>query len=606
MSKEYHSDILSVRTIRKVMPSCLVFALVQSVTFMVDTIISGHFLGEDAVAAVAMGMPIIGMMLSFTGLIMEGGYLKMIEKLGKSDKDGYNRIFSITMTFTIIIDLIFIGICLFFTDAVIGISGGAKAAVQAVTFGKLYIRTACLMILFFAVGSLFQLVSATLGYQTERMISSIVNVVINLIISVAAVKLLNDDVKIAGLGIGSAAGAFAQMVSAFIFIKCRKVKIRFRLYAPNKQNLIDTLDCMRRGLPSSIDNILDSVSGSVVNNIILFVFVNGTSVIALVAIIKTINSFVRTVGRGVLYASEPLIGILDGERDNKGICNVFKASIKFGVIAAAVIAAVIIALQQPILNFYGIADTEGARLGLILIAISGIVSVFMFTFNSVYESTDHLLLSLTVAVLPDSVLYPLFVALFGRITGVTGIWFAMGFSFIPFIIVYYLVFVLITKKAAVPLERLLVLNKYENVDTAIDISIPVESEQVSFVSQSLQKFFIEHDTSPRLAYISALCMEEIAADYLAHRTGKGNVPVNEYMDIKAFRDPDKIEIILRNYDEPYNPLIIENDGIKDESYSKIGIVMTQKTASEILYSYAYHLNVVSIIIPTSDSARTLK
>ena len=31
--------------------------------------------------------------------------------------------------------------------------------------------------------------------------------------------------------------------------------------------------------------------------------------------------------------------------------------------------------------------------------------------------------------------------------------------------------------------------------------------------------------------------------------------------------------------------------------SKIGIVMTQKIASEIHYSYAYHLNVVTVIIP---------
>ena len=67
-----------------------------------------------------------------------------------------------------------------------------------------------------------------------------------------------------------------------------------------------------------------------------------------------------------------------------------------------------------------------------------------------------------------------------------------------------------------------------------------------------------------------------------------------FRNIKAFRDPEKIEIILRNYDKPYDPLIIEHDE-KDESFSKIGINMTQKIASKVLYSYAYHLNVVSVI-----------
>ena len=66
------------------------------------------------------------------------------------------------------------------------------------------------------------------------------------------------------------------------------------------------------------------------------------------------------------------------------------------------------------------------------------------------------------------------------------------------------------------------------------------------------------------------------------------------MDIKAFLDEDRIEIVLRNYDEPYNPLMFER---ADESFSKIGISMVQKIASDITYSYAYHLNVVSVQIP---------
>ena len=75
------------------------------------------------------------------------------------------------------------------------------------------------------------------------------------------------------------------------------------------------------------------------------------------------------------------------------------------------------------------------------------------------------------------------------------------------------------------------------------------------------------------------------------------------MDIKAFCDPDKIEIILRNYDKPYDPLIIENNGVEDGSFSKIGVVMTQKIASKVMYSYAYHLNVVTIVIPAAATVK---
>ena len=66
------SDFLSVTTVKKVMPPCIIYVFVQFMTFMIDAILAGHFLGTDAVAAVAIGMPVIGLMNSFTAMIMHG------------------------------------------------------------------------------------------------------------------------------------------------------------------------------------------------------------------------------------------------------------------------------------------------------------------------------------------------------------------------------------------------------------------------------------------------------------------------------------------------------------------------------------------------------
>ena len=207
-----------------------------------------------------------------------------------------------------------------------------------------------------------------------------------------------------------------------------------------------------------------------------------------------------------------------------------------------------------------------------------------------------MLLSLLVAVVPDSILYPLLIPVLSRPFGVTGVWLAMGLNFIPFFIVFYLVFVIINKgKFPVPLEKLLALKRDDGRTTALDVSIPVEAENVTFVSEQLQHFFLEHGTQPKVAYAAALCMEEIAADYLTHRNEEGNAGKKAYMDIKAFRDADHIELILRNYDEPYNPLVFEREA---ESFSKIGVTMVQRIAKDISYSYSYHLNVVSVTIDT--------
>ncbi len=170
----------------------------------------------------------------------------------------------------------------------------------------------------------------------------------------------------------------------------------------------------------------------------------------------------------------------------------------------------------------------------------------------------------------------------------------MGFNFIPFFIVFYLLFVIVNKgKFPVPLEKLLALKKYGDRTTELDVSIPTDARNVSFVSEQLQSFLLKNGVPPKTAYASALCMEEIAADYLEHKSAMKNSGKKAYMDIKVFRDAEKIEIILRNYDDPYNPLVFERE---ENSFSKIGVSMVQKTAKDIVYSYSYHLNVVSVVI----------
>ena len=370
--------------------------------------------------------------------------------------------------------------------------------------------------------------------------------------------------------------------------------VQYRIYPPNKKNIVDALDMLRLGFPASADNMLDSICGSVVNNIILSVFTSGTAVLALVTIIKTILSLVRTIGRGVFMAGEPIVGILHGGRDNEGIKKVFYTSLRIGLVYASALAAILIALQTPLLRFYNISDNPDGRTGLIMIAISGLLFVVCYVFNGIYEATGRLSLAMLVAVVPDSILYPLLIPVLSKYFGITGIWMAMGYTFIPFFIVCYLILAVINRKFPVPVEQLLFLKKQERL-TELDVSIPTDSENISFVSEKIQNFYLEHGAPSRVAYLCALCMEEIAADYLAHRAESGTSNKKSYMDIKAFHDSDKIEIVLRNYDEPYNPLVFETD---QENFSKIGVTMVQRISKEINYSYAFHLNVVSAVIET--------
>ena len=70
------------------------------------------------------------------------------------------------------------------------------------------------------------------------------------------------------------------------------------------------------------------------------------------------------------------------------------------------------------------------------------------------------------------------------------------------------------------------------------------------------------------------------------------------MDIKVFREEGQIEIVIRNYDEPYNPLVFESE---NDSFSKIGITLVQKISKNISYNYVYHMNVISMVLDAKDN-----
>ena len=74
MTTDLQANVLSANMVKKTLPACMLYALVQSMTFMVDSVIAGHFLGTNAVAAIALAMPAIGLMLSATGMIQQGAY----------------------------------------------------------------------------------------------------------------------------------------------------------------------------------------------------------------------------------------------------------------------------------------------------------------------------------------------------------------------------------------------------------------------------------------------------------------------------------------------------------------------------------------------------
>ena len=93
--------------------------------------------------------------------------------------------------------------------------------------------------------------------------------------------------------------------------------------------------------------------------------------------------------------------------------------------------------------------------------------------------------------------------------------------------------------------------------------------------------------------MTALCLEELASDFVAHVEESDLKADRIIMDIKLFSDEDALRIVIRNAAKPYNPLDFQLD---QATFAKVGVKMAQKVSRRIDYSYVYKLNIITILL----------
>ncbi len=586
------NNILSKKSIRQTYPICVLFAFVMNMTFSVDSIISGKFLSTDAVAAVGIGTPFITLMLAVLVLILQGCFLKMIQYMGRSDKYRTCKIYSSAIVLIFSLGSVFMLLCIFANSALVNAGGGLKASAEAGRIAGLYIMSASGMVPFFAAGLLFQYVLASYGYQQARMLCGVVNVLVNIVVSIIGVIVLPSDIAIVGLGIGSAFGCFVQALLAFILVKKKCKNIHFVFFKPGKEDFLNILDMFRRGLPSSVNTIIGSIASSIINHLVLSLFVSGTEIVALIVIVKTMKNIAFAFSKAAAATSEPLFGILFNNRDVNGLIAALRDTIKIGLAYTLGISVLMIIIHPAFMVFYNQSGNQLLRAGLIMIAIATPIDMIIDLMGGFFEATERFLLSMSFTIIADSILYPIMVVLLSKAVGPAAVWIGMSFNGIVFLAIFYLIMMVATKKFPVPVKNMLMIKKelLKHIPS-LDMSINGDESQITKIAETIQNFFTSADYNSVTAYNAALCMEEIAADYADFTKTNNKKEQKLLMDIKVFLDEDDIEMIIRSYDEPYNSLDYEYN---PETFSKIGVYMIQKIAKQISYSYAYHLNIITI------------
>ena len=280
-----------------------------------DGLFVGRFIGEDALAAVNLIMPIIMIVFGFSNLIATGASVRISVLLGEKKQEEASQVFTFTLKVIFIISCV-LGILGFaFADPFVRfLSPGAsvEAIEYGVTYTRIYSAFAPLMLIYHATDNYLRVCG-------KEKISMWLN------IGTQALNILLDIILIAFLGQGIWAAAFTSciamavgsVITLFLF-RNRRMDL---YYAKGNIKNSDFFRILANGSSEFFSSVSMSIM-SIVFNFFLLKYGNTTAVAAF-SVIMYVDSIIGMLVFGMADSLQPAISYCYGAKLNTKVKAIF-------------------------------------------------------------------------------------------------------------------------------------------------------------------------------------------------------------------------------------------------------------------------------------------
>lgn len=546
-------------------PGAVIYGLLFNVSLMIDSIIAGWNLGTGGIAAVALGVPGYGVPAAIIYSLIHGSGLRMIWAKGRADHRGFHRAFSGGATLAGLAGLVFAVLIYVFSDDIVVLCGGDMLDPSIRHSAVIYLCYCAPLVFLTALGKVLQEYMNVMGLQTARAALDAINVGVNLVVSVLCVSVFPADMKLAGLGIGTSAGGLAEFIGGLIILRIMNVRIGYRPLMLRLKEITETVRC---GFPAAADYFVESVVMGIQNNLILTGFPGDAMILPTAEVVCNISYFASGTIKGAAIATEPLFGVFFAERDADSIRKVWQQGWVIGALMS-VVWAVLFYVSLPVLSaLCGMEMTQDISRGVLLCMIFTPVMHTVYMFTLYYEATRHFNLSMAFAIVPDSCLYVVMMALLIPVLGKDGIWLSVTGNQPLGLILLIPIVLLIASKTGKTADRLLLLPDGFYTGTTL-----LESEIIGYgrsAASELEKLrgAIKDD--------DVICCAAEIVSYMSESSG--------HIHIRLRQEGDETTLYIRS--------LGPRRDLPEPIAEKAGALR----GASVSYSYVYKMNIVSITL----------
>ena len=555
----------------RLLPVQVLSLLTAALNTTIDSMITGTYLGTEAMAAIGLFAPIITI-IYLCYVIFDGMLIMIGTYIGSGNESGVNDVFNTGMLAAVCYGLVLSCIGFVFSKPVSEIMGGTgNLAFLFTEYVKGYAPGIPFLILSCGLSMMISYNNAIRRSYISIAVMAISNMIMDLIMVVFLKK------GVVGIGVAT---SISYICSVIVLIPSFLVRSNTLHFIVLKPNFAELREMLRLGLKQLAFNLGNTLKTYIVNIAVLNLA--GAAAVAVINVQNSLSSVFGAFPCGNASAYSTLSGIYYGEEDRRSFLSLTKLALIVGVSMTTAITLLMAALSGIIPYAYfpndKIAFNYSRRMLLIFpcLFIFNAVSTVFFNAHHVQKRLGIVNALSFIA----QIMQGLMALLLSMLMGLEGIFIAYPLSELMIVILLYIYGTVKAEKGSSGLVKWTVLSSDLGApDDAVLEHIVNDMDDVINFSERVIDFCTSKGISGKTARIAGLCIEEMAGNVVSYGfTGKHKHTLEIRVAIH-----NGLVIRLRDNCKEFDPKSRMKQFDPEDPAKNIGIRMISRLTDNITY-----------------------
>ena len=573
----------------RLLPYQVLLIVIAAVNGIVDSLYASNVIGKTAMSAIGLFGPLNHFLYAASIMFVSGSQILYGRYLAK-DRQQIHGLFTVNV-------LISTGLALLTSLLlVIGVVTGATRVLidQEPDLQMLndYILGQAIGIPALVLGQqLFAFLS--LENQTKRtMVASIVCFAANGIL---------DHLCIVSFGLGTFGLGLSSSIANWVFLAVMAVwylrgKSEWKFSIRNCR-WKDAPTIVRLGYPGALSRFVEMFRCLIVNFLIIK-YVGSVGLSAFAAS-NSLLAVIWAVPFGMMAVSRMLFSISIGEEDRRSLIDTMHIAMTKGMGIMVVIVATLILLAQPLTQLFYRDPSDPVYqmtvMGFRILPLCMLPAMWSLIYASFAQTAEKKPINVILPIVDGMVGVVLFSFLLIPSMQMNGLYIANVLNGVLCFFVTLVGAWISLKRFPRNIEDLMAIPENIGVEADERMDITVRSvDEVMTITRQVIEFCDEKGIDRRRAFLSGLCMEEMAGNIVTHGFSKDSK--KHSVDIRVIHKGDQIILRMRDNCKAFDPASRAKVMEPDDLGKNVGIRLVYNIAKDISYQNLLGMNVLTVRI----------